>query len=171
MSDGPNYQVPHRRRREQRTDYEQRLALLKSGKHRAVVRRTNNHTRVQLVGYEGDGDETATSAHSDDLGEFGWDRHTGNLPASYLTGYLAGRRALDADIETAVLDLGLQNTESDSRIFAAVKGLIDAGLAIDTNSSVFPDEDRLRGEHMADYHDDYEVETFETVKDAIEDEY
>ncbi|MCJ7429294.1 MAG: 50S ribosomal protein L18 [Candidatus Nanohaloarchaeota archaeon QJJ-5] len=171
MADGPNYQVPHRRRREQRTDYEQRLALLKSGQYRAVVRRSNNHTRVQLVDYEKDGDETEVSAHSSHLGDFGWDRHTGNLPASYLTGYLAGLRAVDDGIETAALDLGLQNTEHGTRLFAAVKGLIDAGVSINTNPSVFPDEDRMRGEHMADYHDDYSVETFEDVKEAMEDEY
>lgn len=171
MADGPNYQVPHRRRREQQTDYEQRLALLKSGQYRAVVRRTNNHTQVQLVDYEKEGDETAVSAHSSHLEAFGWDRHTGNLPGSYLTGHLAGLRAIDNGIETAVLDLGLQNTQEGTRLFAAVKGLVDAGVAININSSVFPAEERLRGEHMADYHDDYSVETFENVKEAMEDEY
>src|SRR2546425_1171801 len=38
MADGPRYSVPFRRRREGRTDYKLRRALVRSGKPRAVVR-------------------------------------------------------------------------------------------------------------------------------------
>ncbi|MGM0388528.1 MAG: 50S ribosomal protein L18, partial [Natrinema limicola] len=41
MATGPRYKVPMRRRREVRTDYHQRLRLLKSGKPRLVARKSN----------------------------------------------------------------------------------------------------------------------------------
>ena len=41
--------MPHRRRREGVTDYRKRLKLVKSGKLRLVVRRTNRYVIVQLV--------------------------------------------------------------------------------------------------------------------------
>jgi len=44
MATGPRYKVPMRRRREVRTDYHQRLRLLKSGKPRLVARKSNKHT-------------------------------------------------------------------------------------------------------------------------------
>jgi len=81
-----------RRRREVRTDYHQRLRLLKSGKPRLVARVSNAHVRAQLVTPGSDGDETHAAASSEELGEYGWDAPTGNLPSAYLTGYLAGAR-------------------------------------------------------------------------------
>lgn len=167
MADGPGYHVPHRRRREQKTDYKTRIELLKSGQPRAVVRRSNQHVTIQLVGYSSEGDNVLTSAHSDHLAEYGWDHHTGNLPAAYLTGYLAGTRALDEGIEEAVVDLGLQNSQHGTRIYAAVKGLLEAGLDINVNEDVFPSEDRIRGEHIDAYHDNGIVETFEDVRESI----
>ncbi|MDY6771506.1 MAG: 50S ribosomal protein L18 [Candidatus Nanohaloarchaea archaeon] len=167
MADGPDYTVPHRRRREQKTDYKERLDMLKSGKPRAVVRRSNSHARVQLVSYEQEGDDTITSAFSKQLEEYGWEHHTGNLPAAYLTGYLAGTRALEEGIEEAVVDIGLQNHQHGTRIYAAVKGLIDAGLAVNADEDIFPPDRRIRGEHIDEYRDTDVAANFEEVKDKI----
>ncbi|HID74143.1 MAG TPA: 50S ribosomal protein L18, partial [Thermoplasmata archaeon] len=49
MAHGPRYHVPYRRRREGRTDYRRRLALLSSRMTRAVVRRSGRHITVQFV--------------------------------------------------------------------------------------------------------------------------
>jgi len=140
-----------RRRREVRTDYHQRLRLLKSGKPRLVARKSNKHVTAQLVATGPDGDETLASAHSSDLAEYGWEAPTGNLPAAYLTGLLAGQRAVEAGVEDAVLDIGLNTATPGSKVFAVQEGAIDAGLDVPHNDSVLADWSRTRGEHIAEY--------------------
>jgi len=81
MATGPRYKVPMRRRREVRTDYHQRLRLLKSGKPRLVARVSNAHVRAQLVTPGSDGDETHAAASSEELGEYGWDAPRAISPA------------------------------------------------------------------------------------------
>ncbi|MCJ7450180.1 MAG: 50S ribosomal protein L18 [Candidatus Nanohaloarchaeota archaeon QJJ-9] len=168
MAKGPQYKVPHRRRREKKTDYKKRLELLKSGKPRAVVRESNNHMRVQLVLYNRKDDKTQASAFSGDLEEFGWEHHTGNLPAAYLTGFLAGKRALEEGLDEAVVDIGLQNNHHGSRIYSAIKGLVDAGMDINADGKAFPSEERCRGEHIEEFKNNGITENFEEVKSEIE---
>jgi len=151
MATGPRYRVPMRRRRENRTDYHQRLRLLKSGKPRLVARVSNKHVRAQLITPGLDGDETHASASSEDLDEYGWEAPTGNLPSAYLTGYLAGKRALAAGVEEAVLDIGLNTATPGNKVFAVQEGAIDAGVEIPHNESVLADWPRNRGEHIAEY--------------------
>jgi len=140
-----------RRRREARTDYHQRLRLLKSGKPRLVARKSNTAIRAQLVETGPEGDRTVASATSNDLEEYGWEAPTGNMPAAYLTGLLAGLRALDAGIEAAVLDIGLNSPTPGSKVFAVQEGAIDAGLEIPHNDDVLAEWPRTRGEHIAEY--------------------
>ena len=151
MATGPRYNVPMRRRREVRTDYHQRLRLLKSGKPRLVARKSNRHVTAQLIVTGPNGDETVASAHSSDLAEYGWEAPTGNLPSAYLTGLLAGKRALDAGLEEAVLDIGLNSPTPGSKVFAMQEGAIDAGVEIPHNDDVLADWPRNRGEHIAEY--------------------
>jgi len=180
MATGPRYNVPMRRRREGRTDYHQRLRLLKSGEARLVARTSNAHARAQLVTLGPNGDETEASAHSGDLPEFGWEAPTGNLPAAYLTGYLAGRRAVEAGVERAVLDIGLNSATPGAKVFAIQEGAIDAGVESPHNEGVFADWERTRGEHIAEYATQREEplyagefdatelpEHFDTVREAI----
>ncbi|RLG58710.1 MAG: 50S ribosomal protein L18, partial [Candidatus Hydrothermarchaeota archaeon] len=94
MAKGPRYRVPFRRRREGKTDYRKRLKLLLSGKPRIVVRKTLKHTIVQVIDFDIKGDRVLVSAHSNELKKYGWQANTGNLPASYLTGLLCGKKAL-----------------------------------------------------------------------------
>jgi large subunit ribosomal protein L18 len=151
MATGPRYNVPMRRRREVRTDYHQRLRLLKSGKPRLVARKSNRHVTAQLIVTGPNGDETVASAHSSDLAEHGWEAPTGNLPSAYLTGLLAGKRALDAGLEEAVLDIGLNSPTPGSKVFAIQEGAIDAGVEIPHNEDVLAEWPRNRGEHIAEY--------------------
>jgi len=153
MATGPRYTVPMRRRREARTDYHQRLRLLKSGKPRLVARKSNTSIRAQLVETGPQGDETVASATANDLADYGWEAPTGNMPAAYLTGLLAGLRALDAGIEEAVLDIGLNSPTPGSKVFAVQEGAIDAGLEIPHNDDVLAEWSRTRGEHIAAYAD------------------
>ena len=151
MATGPRYTVPMRRRREARTDYHQRLRLLKSGKPRLVARKSNKQVRAQLVTTGPDGDRTVAAAESNDLAEYGWEAPTGNMPAAYLTGLLAGLRAIEAGIEQAVLDIGLNSPTPGSKVFAVQEGAIDAGVDIPHNDDVLAEWARTRGEHIAEY--------------------
>ncbi len=148
MAHGPTYRVKFRRRREGKTDYYRRRRLLMSGLPRLVVRKTNTNMIVQLVNAEIVGDKTVASAISGELGTYGWSLSTGNLPAAYLTGLLAGRRAKERGVETAVLDLGLNPPIKGSRVYAALKGAIDAGLEVPHDPEILPDESRLKGDHI-----------------------
>jgi large subunit ribosomal protein L18 len=140
-----------RRRREVRTDYHQRLGLLKSGRPRLVARKSNEHVSAQLIVPTARGDDVLASAHSSDLREHGWEAPTGNMPAAYLTGLLAGTRAVENDVEEAVLDIGLNSPTPGSKVFAVQEGAIDAGLDVPHNDEVLADWSRTRGEHIAEY--------------------
>jgi large subunit ribosomal protein L18 len=168
MADDSNFEVPKRRRREQSTDYDQRLGLLKSGTHRAVVRTSNNHTRVHFAAFDREGDQNMAQTVSEELAGFGWSMHTGNLPAAYLTGFLAGHRF---DGDSAVLDPGLRTVKSGGRVFAAVKGIRDAGVELPAGEEMFPDEHRLEGGHIEEMKDVEATAEFEKVKQQIEEEF
>lgn len=168
MATGPRYKVPMRRRREVRTDYHQRLRLLKSGRPRLVARRSNAHITAQLVETGSTGDETITSAHSSDLADYGWKAPTGNLPAAYLTGLLVGVRARKEQVEEAVLDIGLNTATPGSKLFAVQEGAIDAGLDVPHNDEVFADWERTRGEHIASYAEDLDSSLYGDTFDATE---
>ncbi len=164
MAHGPTYRVPFRRRRQGRTNYRQRLALLKSRKPRLVVRSTNNNTIVQMIQYDETGDQVKSTAQALDLKSLGWKGHTGNIPASYLAGFIAGRRAKKAGLEEAVLDLGPQTPLPGSRVFAALAGVVEAGVTVPHADHILPDEKRLHGGHC---NEDVQ-KAFDDVKKRIE---
>jgi len=140
--------VPMKRRRENRTDYRSRKALIKSELPRAVVRKSNRHVRVQIIEYSEKGDKVLASGYSGELVEMGWKGNCDNTPGAYLTGYLAGKRAVTAGNKEAVLDIGRHVPVKGSIIFAALKGLLDAGVSIPHNKEVIPSDDRISGKHL-----------------------
>ena len=84
------------------------MKLLKSKKLRTVIRASSKHITVQIVESKIGGDKIIVSAHSKELtSKFGWNANTGNVPAAYLTGFLAGARAKKQNVEEAILDLGI----------------------------------------------------------------
>ncbi len=132
------------------TDYQQRLKLLKSNLTRVVVRKSNKNVVVQFVDYNEKGDKILTSARSVDLKNFGFTLNTGNIVSAYLTGYLAGKRALKAKIKgDVIVDLGLQKSLYGTRIFAAIKGVLDSGVKVRVKDVVFPSEERISGAHLS----------------------
>jgi len=152
LAKGPRYRIPNRRRAEGKTNYNRRLRLLKSGKLRTVIRASNNHITVQIVQSKLKGDKILVSAHSKELqSKFGWNANTGNIPAAYLTGYLAGIRAKKMDINEAILDLGIFYHKN--RVLAAFKGVLKAGIEIPYNEEFFPEglEERINGTHIENY--------------------
>ena len=148
MATGPRYRVPFRRRREGRTDYRHRAALLRSEKARAVVRKSNRNIRVQFVEYQDKGDVIVASAVSTDLKELGWTGSGKSTPGAYLTGYLAGKRAKEKGLAEAVLDIGLRKPTKGAVVFAALKGMLDAGIEVPHSDKMLPDKDRISGKHM-----------------------
>ena len=156
------YLVPFKRRRENRTNYRKRLSLLKSKKTRLVIRRSLSNISVQFINFIPAGDQTVAEANSTELKKLGWVR-TGNVPASYLTGLLAGKKAKNKKIEEAVLDMGLQISTKGSRIYAALKGVLDSGIKVPCSEEILPSEDRIRGKHISK---DLEKQ-FDEVKNKI----
>ncbi|HDD59872.1 MAG: 50S ribosomal protein L18 [Thermoplasmata archaeon] len=150
MAEGPRYHIPFRRRREGKTDYRQRLKLLKSGLPRAVVRITNRKVIIQIAEYHPEGDRIIISALSSELVKMGWKRGLKNIPSAYLTGLLAGKRAVEKGVKKAVLDIGLHVPVKGSRVFAALQGMLDAGLDIPHGEEKLPEEERLLGAHLGE---------------------
>lgn len=150
MAYGPRYKVNFRRRREGRTDYRQRQRLLRARVPRAVVRLSLRNARVEFIDFDFAGDKVLAQASSKELTKLGWTAATGNIPASYLTGYLAGKRALANGVEQAVLDIGQKVPAKGSNVFAALKGMVDAGVDIPYGEGVFPSDDRLAGKHISE---------------------
>ncbi|MFW9960186.1 MAG: 50S ribosomal protein L18 [Candidatus Thorarchaeota archaeon] len=148
MAQGPTYRVKFRRRREGKTNYYRRRSLLMSRRSRLVVRKTNSNTIVQIINANVGGDVTVASAVAAELSNYGWTAGTSNLPAAYLTGYLAGLRAKSRGVSGAILDIGLNPPIKGSRIYAALKGAVEAGLEIPHNPEVLPDDSRVSGEHI-----------------------
>lgn len=140
-----------RRRRELKTDYNQRLALLKSRKPRLVIRRHLNGIRCQIIQYEKEGDKTLVETTSKALRKFGWKSHMANIPAAYLTGMLIGFNALKKGIKEAIVDMGLQRSTKGNALYACVAGAIDAGMNIPAEKDILPDKERLSGKHIAQF--------------------
>lgn len=124
---------------------------MKSGKPRLVIRRTSKQTLGQIIRYVGDGDEVISQANSRELKDFGWNHSTSNIPSAYLTGLLLGQRTKPQKIPEVVVDLGRVSLVKGSRIYAALKGVLDSGLNVSCDEIVFPPEERIRGEHIAAY--------------------
>jgi large subunit ribosomal protein L18 len=140
-----------KRRKEKRTDYYQRLALLKSGLPRLVVRKSNRYILGQIVEYEEYGDKVIFTVLSKKLRNFGWQYNCANTPAAYLTGLIIGFEAKKHGIDKAILDIGLHISTKGNKVYALAKGCIDAGLEIPVGEKVIPSEERIRGDHIVSY--------------------
>lgn len=134
-----------RRRKEKKTDYKKRLALVKSGKPRLVIRRSLKETHLQIVEYFEDGDRTIFEMSTKILRKYGWAAHCGSVPAAYLVGMLLALRAKEK-IKEIVTDTGLFSSE---RMMAAILGTKHGGLHINFNAPV--NMERISGKHIAEY--------------------
>jgi large subunit ribosomal protein L18 len=152
MTRNSRYHVPFRRRREAKTDYYQRRELIKSKKPRLIIRCTLSHTIAQFANATQKGDDITVSACSKELlRDYGWKAPCGNVPAAYLTGLLAGFKAKKRGLSEAILDIGLTKKSVGSRLFAALKGVLDSGVVVPGDKKMLPNESRINGEHIAKY--------------------
>lgn len=150
MAKNKTYTVPHKRKREGKTDYRRRLKLLSSHTHRVIVRSTNNKIIVQAADFAEKGDKTLGKIDTLDLRQFGWQASTGNIPASYLTGYLFAKK-FGAKLKEAIIDLGIKSLSDRSRLAAAIIGLADGGMKVKFNERISPTEEDIQGQTIAKY--------------------
>lgn len=155
MKISPTYRLPFKRKIEGKTDYKRRLKLLKSGKPRLVVRRSLSAIRAQIVAFDEKSDRTLASANSRSLRKVGWNFACDSIPAAYLVGVAIGKAAVKNNIGEVVLDMGLYRATRGNRIYAVVKGAIDAGLKVPFDGEVFPAEDRISGKHIAAHNEKF----------------
>ena len=92
------------------------------------------------------GDKVIASGHSRYLLQKGWKGSRKNIPAAYLTGYLAGKKALAKGAKDAILYTGTR--KYTQRMAAALKGVVDAGVEVPASEDTFPPEERLNGDHL-----------------------
>jgi len=134
--------VLFRRKREQKTDYQNRLKLLLSKQLRLVVRFTNSGIIAQVL----------VAVDSSALKKMGWNYSQKNFPAAYLMGLLLGKKAQQKGIKHAILDSGTKAPLKKSKVYALLKGVVDGGLTVPHgNKDIFPSEDHLNGKHISNY--------------------
>jgi len=151
MATGPRYSVKFRRRREGRTDYGKRSKILQSRLPRLVVRKSSKYITVQIIEYTQKGDKTVLTAHSSQLKKLGWNYGAKSTPAAYLTGLMAGALAKQKNVKKAVFDIGLHPATKGGKIFAALKGAVDAGLEVNYDAKILPSADRISGKKIAEH--------------------
>jgi large subunit ribosomal protein L18 len=171
MATGARYRVKFRRVRNGKTDYRARKQLLISRKPRLVIRKSLKNIRVQIIVPSKTGDVTLVSANTNDLKKYGYTGGTGNITSAYLTGLLLGYRAKKTGQKEAILDAGLYHTTKGGRMFAALKGAVDAGMEIPHNPEIFPSQERITGKHIDAYRKTNISEQFEAVKQKIQGEF
>ena len=132
-----------RRRESGQTDYHRRLKLLRGKKARAVVRVSNTRVTCQMVNWSAGGDLVLATVTGSDLAKkFDW-------PEDF-SGFALGKAAMAQGCTDAVLDIGLAGSTPGSRVFSALKGMVDAGMDIPHSDSVLPEDNRINGEHISD---------------------
>ena len=113
--------TPRKRRRQGKTDYANRVGLLKSEKPRLVFRKTNKYFLVQYVLSEEAKDKIVFGTTSKELLKHGWPKDFAgslkSIPAAYLTGYLFGKKIQAAKAETPIMDLGMIRTLHKTKVF------------------------------------------------------
>jgi len=155
-----------RRRQENKTNYLTRIKLLKGNSPRIVFRKTNKYVIAQYVVSKQAQDKAEIGITSKKLLNYGWPKeYSGSLKsltASYFTGLLFGKIILSKKLKTPILDFGMIQKVHKTKIYAFLKGLIDAGLKMKNKKDIFPEEDRIKGKHMKN------KIPFEQIKSKIE---
>ena len=159
-----------KRRKENKTDYQKRMKLLKGGLPRIVFRKTNKYIISEYIISDETKDRIEIGLTSKALLKYGWpEKSKGSLksvPASYLTGFLIGKKIIKGKKETPIVDLGMTRNIHKSKAFAFLNGLADAGLKIKHDKKTFPEQERIKGKNLKE---DFSKH-FEAIKSRIEKE-
>jgi large subunit ribosomal protein L5e len=142
------FQVKYRRRREGKTDYQARKALIiqdknkyNAPKYRFVVRFTNTDVICQIVYAKITGDVVMSAAYSHELKRYGLPVGHTNYAAAYATGLLLARRHLDT-LGLAEKYVGQANPDGEDFLVEPLQdgprpflALLDVGLARTTTGA------------------------------------
>lgn len=154
--------VPKRRRREGKTDYKARIGMLKSDFGRIVFRKSNRYVIGQFIESKEAQDKVIVGVISKELIKYGWPKKDSikNLGASYLTGFLLGKKMIEKGKKEAILDIGLLRSTPKSKIYAFCKGIIDAGVKLKVKEEMLPSYEIIKEKSN--------VKNFEEIKNKIE---
>uniref|UniRef100_A0A674MXD1 Ribosomal protein L5 n=1 Tax=Takifugu rubripes TaxID=31033 RepID=A0A674MXD1_TAKRU len=148
------YEVKFRRRREGKTDYFARKRLVvqdknkyNTPKYRMIVRLSNRDICCQIAYAKIEGDHIVCAAYSHELPKYGITVGLTNYAAAYCTGLLlyvmVNRQEFNVEsidgqpgAFTCYLDAGLARTTTGNKVFGALKGAVDGGLAIPHRSVI-----------------------------------
>lgn len=137
-----------KRRIKGKTDYRARIKLLKSEFGRIVFRKTNKYIIGQYIESEEAKDKVIVGVNSKNLLNYGWPKEASGslkcLAASYLTGFLLGKKILDREKNGGVADLGLIRSIAKSKAYSFLKGVADSGINIKVKKEMFPEEKRIK---------------------------
>jgi large subunit ribosomal protein L18 len=160
--------IKKKRKRESKTNYLKRIKLLESERPRLVFRKTNKYVLGQYITSEEAKDSVIINTNSKELLKHGWPKEFAgslkSISASYLTGFLIGKKIQKQKLEKPILDIGLIRPIRKSKPFSFLKGVIDSGIDLKTDKKVFPEEERIKGKNLKK---DFSKE-FEKIKSKIE---
>ena len=144
--------IPKRRRIEGKTDYANRVRMLKGETPRIVFRRTNRYVIAEYITSHEAQDKVEIGLTSKNLKKYGWpeefDGSLKSVTATYLTGYLMGKEIAKKKLATPIVDVGMVRTLSKNKVFAFINGLVDSGLKIKCSKEKFPEAERIEGKSM-----------------------
>jgi large subunit ribosomal protein L18 len=103
------------------------------------------------------------NVNSKDLLNYGWPSDKSgslkSLAAAYLAGLLFGNRLKKDKFEKEpAIDTGIITSTKGSRVYAALKGIIEAGIKLNHDEAMLPKENRIKNKS-----EDF----FEKVKEKI----
>lgn len=145
------YVAIYRRRRMGATDYHARRKIITSTSPLLAVRVSSKNVSAQFIEPKTEGDHVLSAAHSRNLKKLGWKGSSKSVPACYLLGLLAGKRAKERGVVKAHLYNGLSLFVTGSRVSALVRGVQDAGVDVPMPKEVAPSPERLSGKATAEY--------------------
>jgi large subunit ribosomal protein L18 len=138
-----------KRIRQGKTNYRKRASLLISRRTFITVKVSNQNIIAQVLKPTISGDIVIASAHSRELLKYGWKGSMNSMPACYLTGILIGKKSVAEGYKNAILYTG--KSPFTSRISACLKGIVAAGVDVPVSESSLPKDNRINGEHIAEY--------------------
>jgi large subunit ribosomal protein L18 len=140
-----------RRRREGKTDYKKRKAVILARKPFININVSDKNILAQVIKASPSGDQVIVSSHSRELLKYGWKGSRKAIPAAYLTGLITGLKAVKKGLKETILYTGTNRYIRGTKITAAAKGLTDAGLTVPLDRKTLPSDECIQGEHIATY--------------------
>jgi large subunit ribosomal protein L18 len=138
-----------KRIRQRKTNYRKRSGILIGRRPFIITKISGQNISAQSLKPTLTGDIVIASAHSRELIRHGWKGSMNSMPACYLTGLLLGKKSIQKGATNAVLYTG--NNPFTTKVAACLKGIVDSGIKIPVSKESLPGDDRVSGEHIANY--------------------